>query len=293
MQAIQLGYLPRLEIRHTSAGEKGQIYIPVINWILMIACIALVLVFKNSDDLAGLYGVDISTTLLITTALFFVASRRFLNWPTWKAALLCGPLVLIEIVFLAANYLKIPHGGWLPLVMAAAIYTLMSTWETGRQLLRKKLQASSLPFDMFITSVKKNEPVRVKGTAVYMAGNPNGIPLALLHNLKHNKVIHERVVMLTIVTDDIPHVETDNRVEIEQLDEGFYRVLAHYGFMDEPQVPKLLKLCGETGDDHRNPAARDGHLAGQTVCLHVAKRRASDDILPYSTESRRGIGNAG
>jgi KUP system potassium uptake protein len=247
MQAIQLGYLPRLDIKHTSAGEKGQIYIPQINWILMTACIALVLLFKTSGNLAGLYGVDISMTITITTILFFIVARHLWKWSLAKTLLLCGPLLAIELAFFGANLLKIPHGGWFPLLMATGIYTLMSTWKTGRILLRKKLQASSLPYNLFIDSISRNPPVRVKGTAVYMAGNPNGTPMALLHNLKHNKVLHERVVALTIVTDEVPHVDIEKRLEIEQLAEGLYRVIGHYGFMEEPHIPKLLKMCGENG----------------------------------------------
>jgi KUP system potassium uptake protein len=247
MQAIQLGYWPRLEIDHTSVEEKGQIYIAPVNWILMFSCIALVIGFKSSSRLAAAYGIAVSLTMLITTVLFYFAARRLWAWNPWLCAPICVVFFGIECAFLGANLLKFAHGGWFPLVVGAAIYTLMSTWKRGRRLLSDRLRASVLPYAMFLEDVGRNPPLRVSGTAVYLSGSSEGTPMALLHNLKHNKVLHERTVILTIVTDEIPHVEHANRVEVEDLKDGFYRVVGHYGFMEDPNVPDLMRNCGAHG----------------------------------------------
>ena len=247
MQAIQLGYAPRIEIKHTSSGERGQIYIPQVNWALMLACIGLVLGFQSSSHLAAAYGIAVTMTMVITTLLFYVAARQRWGWSKTKAGGLCALFLVPELAFFGANVLKITHGGWFPLVVGAIIYTLMATWKTGRTLLHKKLTTGLLPYDLFIESITRNPPTRVKGTAVFLAGNPNGTPVALLHNLKHNKVLHERVVTLTIVTDEVPHVSNERRVEVKELSAGLFQVIGHYGFMEEPKVPHILNLCAEQG----------------------------------------------
>ncbi|MEW6155867.1 MAG: potassium transporter Kup [Verrucomicrobiota bacterium] len=243
MQAIQLGYFPRLEIDHTSHAERGQIYMPHVNWTLMIACVGLVLGFQSSSNLAAAYGIAVTLTMVITTLLFYFAAMRLWKWPKWLAATVCCLFLIAEVAFFLANALKFLHGGWFPIVVGVIIFTLMTTWKTGRALLRKKLQASTLPFKTFFDSIRAHPPTRVKGTAVYMAGNPTGTPVALLHNLKHNKVMHERVVVLTLATAEVPHVDTAERVKVERLDEGVFRVIARYGFMEEPNVPEVLELC--------------------------------------------------
>ncbi len=240
MQAVQLGYLPRMEIRHTSRAARGQIYLPHLNWFLMFACIGLVLGFKSSSNLAAAYGIAVTLTMLITTALFYVAARRIWKWPVWMAALPCSLFVVVELAFFGANFLKVLHGGWFPLVIGVLLFSAMTTWKTGRRLVREKLQTASLPLDMFLTDIATSSPRRVKGTAVFMAGNPNGTPIALLHNLKHNKVLHERNLLLTIVTDDVPQVDAVQRIEVSELTCGFQRIVGHYGFMEEPNVPQLL-----------------------------------------------------
>ena len=247
MQAIQLGYSPRLEIDHTSSQERGQIYMPHVNRALMLACIGLVLGFGSSANLAAAYGIAVTLTMVITTVLFFFAARRLWNWNATLAGALCALLLAIEVAFLAANVLKIPHGGWFPLVVGAAIFTLMATWKSGRRLLGAKLQKASLPLKMFLDEVLAKPPQRVSGTAVFLSGNPKGTPLALLHNLKHNKVLHERNVILTILTDEVPHVNDRERVQVEPLRDSFFRVVGHYGFMEEPNIPHLLRLCEAHG----------------------------------------------
>lgn len=247
MQAIQLGYFPRLAIEHTSSDEKGQIYIPHVNWALMLACIGLVIGFGSSSNLAAAYGIAVTLTMIITTALFYYAARDLWGWHPWIVGLECACFLVLELAFFGANCVKIAHGGWFPLVTGALIYTLMSTWKTGRQILSQRLRASSLPCQDFLEDVKHSKPTRVSGTAVFMAGNSEGTPLALLHNVKHNKVLHQRVILLTISIHDEPHVDAEARVTIEKLKEGFFRVVGHYGFMDEPSIPEVLQCCAAEG----------------------------------------------
>jgi len=264
MQAIQLGYVPRMEIRHTSSLERGQIYLPQINLVLMLACIGLVLGFQNSSNLAAAYGIAVTLTMMMTSILFCYAARRVWHWPRWKIASLLVIFVVPELAFFGANALKITHGGWFPLVVALMIFTLMTTWKTGRGLIRQRLQAGYLPFDLFVEDLKANPPLRVDGTAIFLAGNASGTPIALLHNLKHNKVLHKRVIVLTMVTDEVPHVDPGNRLEITQLTDGLHRIIGHFGFMEEPNVPKLLELCGERGLEYR-PMETTFFLSRETI----------------------------
>src|ERR1043165_2218673 len=247
MQAIQLGYSPRLRIEHTSTHEKGQIYMPQINWLLMLACIGLVLGFRSSRNLAGAYGIAANLTMIVTTILVYIAAPRLWNWSRGFSALVCGVILVIELGFLAGNLFKIIHGGWFPLLVGTIVFTLMSTWKTGRQVLGARLRASSLPLKLFLDDVQRDPPHRVKGTAVFLYGNSEGTPLALLHNLKHNKVLHQRIVILTVVTDEIPHVHYTRRIQVDELIDGFFRVVAHYGFMEDPNIPDLLASCKEYG----------------------------------------------
>ena len=247
MQAIQMGYSPRLEIDHTSSRERGQIYMPRINTVLMLSCIGLVLGFRTSSNLAAAYGIAVTLTMAITTLLFYYASRRIWGWSAMRAGLLCGVFLVIEVAFAGANLLKVVHGGWFPLLIGAIIFTLMSTWKQGRRILGERLRASSLPLQLFLDDVQANPPVRVSGTAVFLAGNAEGTPLALLHNLKHNKVLHQRVVLLTIVTSDVPHVDNLSRATVEKLGDNFYRVTGSYGFMEDPCVPDILTACRNQG----------------------------------------------
>jgi len=249
MQAIQLGFCPRLEIDHTSSHTKGQIYIPQVNRVLMFSCIGLVIGFGSSGRLAAAYGIAVSMTMFITTILFYFAARQLWRWSAFKAGGICLIFGFVELAFFSANALKIAHGGWFPLVVAALIYFLMSTWKHGRQILARRLRASSLPLNLFLDDIAVNPPVRVKGTAIFMSGNSDGTPVALLHNLKHNKVLHDRVIILTVVTDESPHVLDQDRVEVEQLRENFYRVIGHFGFMEDPNVPEVMQLCSAKGLD--------------------------------------------
>jgi KUP system potassium uptake protein len=247
MQAIQLGYCPRMRIDHTSSETRGQIYMPQLNWALMLACIALVLGFKSSSNLAAAYGVAVTFTMLTTTILFYFAARRLWNWSRWSAGLLCGFFIIIEGILCTANLLKIAHGGWVPLVIAAVVFVLMTTWKTGRRVLGDRLRSSFIPLPLFLDDVQKTAPHRVAGTAVFMSSNADATPLALLHNLKHNRVLHQSVVFLTIQVEDVPHVHAAGRITLEKMREGFHRVIARYGFMEDPNVPEVLDQCRPLG----------------------------------------------
>ncbi len=250
MQSIQMGFLPRMTIDHTSERERGQIYMPQVNWALAIASIVLVLEFKSSSALAAAYGIAVTLTMLATTTLFYFAARRLWKWSPWVAGSICSVFFLVELSFFGANALKILNGGWYPLAVGIVLFTLMNTWKTGRRLLWERVRESALPIDNFLQSMDRREPARVRGTAVYLTGNVEATPLALLHNLKHNKVLHERVVFLTVIFDDTPHLEEVNRIQVEQLRKGCWRVSTHYGFMEDPNVVDVLKRCRDFGLDY-------------------------------------------
>lgn len=241
IQAIQLGYLPRMAVKHTSSLERGQIYMAHINWALMIACIGLVLGFQSSTNMAAAYGIAVTLTMLSTTVLFYFAARRVWQWSGLRAGLTASLFLLIEGAFFTANLTKVYYGGWFPLVMGLFIFVLMASWKRGRQLVWDKLRPASMPLELFLDEIERSKSlVRVPGTALFMTANPEGTPIALLHNLKHNKVLHEQNLILTILTDEVPQVSPDKRLQTEKLAAGFHRMLAHYGFMEEPNVPELL-----------------------------------------------------
>ena len=240
MQAVQLGYSPRVAIEHTSAEERGQIYVPAINFILMLACIGLVLGFRSSSRLASAYGVAVTTTMVVTSILFCALARERWKW-SWPATILLGGSFLaIDLAFWGANLLKIAHGGWFPLLVGGIVFTLLTTWKTGRQILNQRIFGRVLPRELFLKSMQSHPPIKVPGTAVYMYKDPRGSPPALLHNLKHNKVLHEQVVFLSVATDEVPTVPVEQRSTVELLAPGFFQVVLHYGFMEDADVPKGL-----------------------------------------------------
>ena len=247
MQAVQLGYSPRLDIQHTSAREKGQIYIPAINWALMLACIGLVLGFRSSSHLAAAYGVAVTTTMVVTSVLFYVVARERWRWSLPVALLVGGVFLGVDVAFWGANLLKIPHGGWFPLVIGAIVFTLLTTWKKGRQILASRMKTRTLPIDEFVQNILDDPPTRVPGTAVYMYSNPAGAPPALLHNLKHNKVLHTRVAFLSVATDEVPFVEPERRHQVRRLHENVYVISLHYGFMEDADVPAALSGIDEQG----------------------------------------------
>ncbi len=248
-QAIQLGYAPRLTIKHTSEKTEGQIYMPEINTLMMIGCLLLVVQFRSSTALAAAYGIAVTGTMAITSMLFFVAVRdRF----GWKLAPALGLLVLFltfDLAFFSANLSKIAEGGWVPLAIAVLGFTAMTTWKRGRALIAERLNAEVLPLKGFVADVGVTKPHRVKGTAVFMTSTRRGTPGVLLHHFKHNKVLHEKVVILTIATDHVPYVSKKQRVRYKAFDEGFYGVTAHYGFMETPNVLEIMRMCRQQGLD--------------------------------------------
>ena len=246
-QAIQLGYCPRLEVTHTSESAIGQIYMPWINWVLLAAVIGLVLGFGSSSNLAGAYGIAVTGTMAIDSILAFVLVRKLWNWPLWVALPLLIIFLTIDLSFFSANVIKIFQGGWFPLVVAVVLFTLLVTWKHGRQLLMERLAPGAIPIEPFIQSVTAHPPIRVPGTAVFLTAASEGVPHALLHNLNHNKVLHERMVLFTVEVHDIPHVADDDCIVIIPLGTDFYRVIAHYGFKDEPDVPRSLELAAAKG----------------------------------------------
>jgi KUP system potassium uptake protein len=244
-QAVQLGFLPRLKTLHTSAKAAGQIYIPVVNWMLLAFVIVLVLGFQESTNLASAYGIAVTGTMLITTVMLAFLLFQVWNWNRILAGLVIGSFFVIDGLYFASNITKIPDGGWFPLVVAAVSFTVLTTWATGRQLLRKSLEESSVPLKIFVKSAAS--AFRARGTAVFMSSSTEGIPSALLHNLKHNQVVHERVIILTVKVEGVPHIDPADRVETEEVGDGFYRVILHYGFMEEVDIPGDLMLVKGVG----------------------------------------------
>ena len=241
MQAVQLGFSPRMKINHTSTTEYGQIYIPGVNWALMVGCIAIVIGFRTSSNLAAAYGVAVNSTMVITTVLFYVVARQLWGWGRLTAGSLAAFFLVIDLAFFGANIIKVADGGWFPLLLAAIVFTVMTTWKKGRRILNERIQSEARSLEEFLQEIERHPPTRVPGTAVFMNGNASRTPPALLHNLEHNKVLHERVLFLTVKTKQIPYVAPEERVEVERLGDGFYRMKVYYGFMEDPDIPKVLE----------------------------------------------------
>jgi KUP system potassium uptake protein len=241
-QAVQLGYSPRVTIVHTSAKESGQIYIPQVNQVLWLGCIALVLGMRSTSNLAAAYGIAVTGTMIITTLLFHTVARDRWGWSRGRAALLTIPFLAVDVAFFSANVVKIAAGGWIPLAVALVIYVLMTTWHYGRKRLSAIVAENTLPFDLFLPDLGKRKLPRVPGTAVFLTSVPTGAPPVLLHHLKHNKVLHERVLIMQVASEEIPQVGDDERITCEPLGQGFYLVKARYGFMETPDVPRVLAL---------------------------------------------------
>jgi KUP system potassium uptake protein len=239
-QAVQLGYAPRLAISHTSAEERGQIYVAPVNWMLLIAACALVVGFGSSSNLAAAYGMAVSAEILLTTTFLCVVAWQ--RWGWRRGAIALAVLLLpFDFAFFGSNLLKLTHGGWFTIAVGAFVYMLMNTWKRGREVLRERLEEASLPLDLFLPDLETSTLPRVPGTAVFLTGDPAGTPPALLHNIKHNKVVHERTILLTILTEDVPYTAERERLTVKALDQGFCRVVARYGFMESPDVPALLE----------------------------------------------------
>jgi KUP system potassium uptake protein len=239
-QAVQLGYAPRFNIQHTSAHEKGQVYVPEINWLLMIATVGLVFGFRSSTNLAAAYGMAVTTTMVITTMLAYVVARERWQWSAWRAGLVSAAFLATDLVFFGANVIKIRYGGWFPLVVAAAVFTVLSTWKRGRELVVKRLRVASVPLEVFFRQLERHPPVRVPGTAIVMTSQSEGAPPILVHHLKHNKALHEQIVLMSVLTLNTPGLGDCEAIEVQPLGNGFVRVIARFGFMERPDVPAAL-----------------------------------------------------
>jgi KUP system potassium uptake protein len=246
-QAIQLGYCPRLDIEHTSSHEIGQVYVPQVNWALMISTILIVIGFGSSSALAAAYGIAVTLTMVITAVLLHVVATERWHWPRPVAFTVTGIFLSVDLAFFGANALKILHGGWLPLVIGAVLFTLMTTWKTGRQIVAQRLTARAVPLEDFMARIAETSPARVPGTAVFMTAQPRGTPPALAHNLRYNKVLHDHVVTLMITTQPVPHVPSDQQIAVRSLGRGVFDVVVRYGFMEDPNVPEALALACENG----------------------------------------------
>jgi KUP system potassium uptake protein len=268
-QGVQLGYIPRIQIRHTSAREIGQIYIPSVNWFLMIAAIALVMAFQKSSDLAAAYGVAVTATMAITTALLAVVAHERWGWSKPVVAAFIVPMLAIDLAFFSANIIKIFEGGWFPLAVGMMIFTLMTTWNRGRMILSARLREQSMSMDDFMRDVAKGNIPRVPGTAVFMSRAAEGVPTTLLHNIKHNKVVHQRVIILTVIVEETARLGDEERTEWVDLGSGVYRLVLRFGFMEEPDLPSTLERLANAPFKF-TPMATSYFLGRETL---VATRR--------------------
>jgi KUP system potassium uptake protein len=275
MQAVQLGFSPRVRIDHTSDDEYGQIYIAGINWALMVGCILIVLGFRTSSNLAAAYGVAVTSTMVITTLLFFVVARARFGWGLVPAGALAAGFLIVDVAFFGANIIKIGQGGWLPLVLAGVVFTVLITWKRGRRILSERIQMEARPLEDFIAETLSAPVTRVAGTAVFMNGTASRTPPAMLHNLEHNKVLHERVVFVTAKTRQVPHVDADERFEIENLGQGLYRVKVYYGFMDQPNIPAALSAAAGIGLPRMDPSDTTYFLGRETIISSSRRGMAS------------------
>ena len=263
-QAVLLGYSPRLDIDHTSERQIGQIYIPLVNWILMVCCILLVLGFRSSTNLAAAYGIAVTGDMVVTAILLWVVMMQRWKWSVLLATAVVLPFLLIDLAFFAANAVKIAHGGWVPLVVGFVTFSLMATWKRGRQILDDRLRSGSLPMDLFLSSVLSHPPHRVPGTAIFMHRNAEAVPTALLHSLKHYKVLHETIVLMSVQIEEEPYFEPEKRVELENVGSGVWQMVIRYGFMDDTDVPKVLSEIRVDGLD-LDPAKTSYFLGRETL----------------------------
>ncbi len=278
-QAMQLGYTPRVTVTHTSKEEAGQIYVREVNLLLMIGCIALVIGFGSASALAAAYGVAVTGTMVITTVMFDVIARERFGWSRGQALAFLAFFLTIDLSFLVANGVKVEHGGWFPIIIAGAAYLLMSTWKRGREMLQFILRRTSLPIDLFLADIARSKPPRVPGTAVFMTSDAEGAPVVLLHHLKHNKVLHRQVLLLSVVTGEVPEIPAAERVRIVELGEGFFRVTARYGFMQSPNVPEIMHVCQLAGINAR-PAETSYYLGRERLIVRPRHKIAASPSAP-------------
>jgi KUP system potassium uptake protein len=301
-QAMQLGYVPRLEIRHSSPEEIGQVYVPWVNWVLLIGTIGLVVGFGSSANLAGAYGVAVVTTMVLTTILAFACMHICWGWSIVSAAALAVCLLAVDLSFFTANIPKIGQGAWVPLAIAALVYILFTTWKRGRTLLRERFRREQISVDVLLKDLAEHPPIRTPGTAVFMDSNPSGIPRTLVHNLKHNHVLHERVILLTIINEEVPRIPWPEKLEIHELAPDLFRIIAHCGFMETPNVPAILHYAERDGLEYK-PMETTFFLGRETLVLSrsrgmtywhrrlfaVLSRNAQQATLHYGIPPNRAI----
>ncbi|MCA9678739.1 MAG: potassium transporter Kup [Myxococcales bacterium] len=287
-QAMLLGFSPRVTVKHTSAELEGQIYIPEINWLLMVGCVTLVLGFQSSSALAAAYGIAVTGTMAITSFLYSRVAIRNFHWSTTRATIFLVFFITIDLTFFSANLHKISSGGWLPLVTGTGILIIATTWWRGRVELSRAIGEATLPVELFLADIAETKLHRVPGTAVFMASNVDGIPQVLLHHVKHNKVLHKQVVLLSIQTEGMPFVPGNDSLELNELGQGFYQVRARVGFMQEPRVPRILQRCSDRGLDY-NPGDTTYYLGRQTLLTtgkaHMARWRKT--LFSFLTRNSR------
>ena len=271
-QAIQLGYCPRMTVRHTSEKEKGQIYLPEVNLALMVACLWLVFTFRSSSNLAAAYGIAVTGTMAITTILFAIVARERFRWSRGRVVILTGLFLAVDLAFFGANILKFVRGGWFPIAVAAVVFLLMATWKRGRTRLTGIMKDIALPMDLFLGDIVQRTPARVPGTAVFMTSHPGGAPPVLLHHVKHNKVLHEQVILMSIKTEEFPYVPEDERIEFTDLGQKFYTVVARFGFMESPDVPEVLRQLQAYGVAIR-PLETTFYLGRETLIAESDRRK--------------------
>jgi KUP system potassium uptake protein len=264
-QAIQLGYLPRMRVLYTSTKEMGQIYVPFVNWLVLILVLAIVLMFKSSSGLAAAYGVAVTGAMLIASILVSVVMRLKWHWSWWRIAMTAGLFVCVDITLFSSSMTKIATGGYVPLTIATFIFTILTTWKSGQRILNEKTSRTSVSIERFIKDVHKNPPLRVPGTAIYMTPWHNVVPSALLHNIKHNKMLHERVIFLTVVAQEVPYVPPENRIHVYRLGQDFYQLDIHTGFKDEPDIPAALHQCQIRGMDFDHIHQASFFLGKETI----------------------------
>jgi KUP system potassium uptake protein len=263
-QTIQLGYAPRMDLLHTSDSQMGQVYMPGVNWLMLAGVVGLVLAFKSSSNLAAAYGIAVTGTMIITDVFAYLVARHQWGWSKWLAGSVFGALLALDLVFLGANATKIVDGGWFPLVFGGFVYLLLTTWKSGRELVHARLDTQALLLKDFVPAIESPDVITVPGTAVFMTPYGEHVPHALLHNLKHNKVLHERMVIATVISPAVPRVDEDQRVSVEPLSGRFYRIVIRYGFMEQPDVPEALAACARFGFEFE-PMATSYFLGRETV----------------------------
>jgi KUP system potassium uptake protein len=273
-QAVQLGYFPRITIVHTSKETEGQIYVPEINALLLFACVGLVLSFRSSSALAAAYGIAVTGTMGITTITYYIVLTRTWKWPVWRAAPLAAAFLLVDLAFFSATSTKLLEGGWFPLLLASAVFVVMTTWHTGRRYLAQSLADAAFPLDLFLKDLATSSILRVKGTAVFMASSGSGVPPVLLHYVKHAQSLHETVVLLTVVGTHVPEVHGEERLQVETLGQNFYRVTLRYGFMETPDIPRALGDCANRGLPFR--LDRMSYFLGRETLLPQGEARMQE-----------------